>query len=338
MSAAAAAAHTGSFAFGRYRSGLDEDDAGSNVGSSSKPSVGGADGGGLTRGAAWDVVARSEDGPATVRKSPNMAAVSSAEFQSSPDMKVRLSAAMEALRNVRTELEEKETSLGDSLAESRAMLMIANQDLDEARRLNGTLERESEDAKGRADALRKALTDALAKVESQARESAAAAAAATRLSAAEDATERAEAENQKLREALDQSESRLADAERARKDAEQEAERRVDSIADVENELDAARAEIDGRVSRERELADQIERLCEALLISESAEGKTAGVDGAMSVEVARLRQELRKSEKYLRDASTRAETSGFRRAERASRRSRRERRERRLSGTGSSR
>ena len=310
---AAAAAHTGSFAFGRYRSGLDEDDAGSNVGSSSKPSVGGADGG-STRGAAWDVVARSEDGPATVRKSPNARA--SAEFQSSPDMKVRLSAAMEALRNVRTELEEKETSLGDSLAESRAMLMIANQDLDEARRLNGTLERESEDAKGRADALRKALTDALAKVESQARESAAAAAAAARLSAAEDATERAEAENRKLREALDQSESRLADAERARKDAEEEAERRVDSIADVENELDAARAEIDGRVSRERELADQIERLCEALLISESAEGKTAGVDGAMSVEVARLRQELRKSEKYLRDASTRAETSGFRRAE----------------------
>ena len=256
--AAAAAAHTGSFAFGRYRSGLDEDDAGSNVGSSSKPSVGGADGG-STRGAAWDVVARSEDGPATVRKSPNARA--SAEFQSSPDMKVRLSAAMEALRNVRTELEEKETSLGDSLAETRAMLMIANQDLDEARRLNGTLERESEDAKGRADALRKALTDALAKVESQARESAAAAAAAARLSAAEDATERAEAENRKLREALDQSESRLADAERARKDAEEEAERRVDSIADVENELDAARAEIDGRVSRERELADQIERL-----------------------------------------------------------------------------
>ena len=315
-----AAAHTGSFAFGRYQSGVDEDDARSNVGSSSKPSVGGPDGGGLTRGVVWDV-ARSEDGPATVGKSPNATRASaefhaSAEFQSSPDMKVRLSAAMEALRNVRTELEEKETSLGDSLAESRAMLMIANQDLDEARRLNGTLERESEDAKGRADALRKALTDALAKVESQARESAAAAAAAASLSAAEDATERAEAENQKLREALDQSESRLADAERARKDAEEEAERRVDSIADVENELDAAHAEIDARVSRERELADQIERLCEALLISESAEGKTAGVDGAMSVEVARLRQELRKSEKYLRDASKRAETSGFRRAE----------------------
>ena len=35
-----------------------------------------------------------------------------------------------------------------------------------------------------------------------------------------------------------------------------------------------------------------------------------------MSVEVARLRQELCKSEQYLRDASTRAETSGFRRAE----------------------
>ena len=261
----------------------------------------------------------SEDGPKmapSVRdKSPNNTRASS-EYPSSPDMKVRLSAAMDALRNVRTELEEKETSLGDRLAESRAMLMIANQDLDEARRLNGTLERESEDAKGRADALRKALTDALAKVESQARESAAAAAAATRLSAAEDATERAEAENQKLREALDQSESRLAEAERARKDAEEEAERRVDSIADVENELDAAHAEIDARVSRERELADQIERLCEALLISESAEGKTAGVDGAMSVEVARLRQELRKSEQYLRDASTRAETSGFRRAE----------------------
>ena len=123
--AAAAAAHTGSFAFGRYRSGLDEDDAGSNVGSSSKPSVGGADGGGLTRGAAWDDVARSEDGPATVRKSPN-AARASAEFQSSPDMKVRLSAAMEALRNVRTELEEKETSLGDSLAESRACLLYTS--------------------------------------------------------------------------------------------------------------------------------------------------------------------------------------------------------------------
>ena len=306
--AAAAAAHTGSFAFGRYQSGVDEDDARSNVGSSSKPPSN------VGRGVTWDV--RSEDGPAgAIRKSPN--ARTSAEYPSSPDMKVRLSAAMEALRNVRTELEEKETSLGDSLAESRAMLMIANQDLDEARRLNGTLERESEDAKGRADALRKALTDALAKVESQARESAAAAAAATRLSAAEDATERAEAENQKLREALDQSESRLAEAERARKDAEEEAERRVDSIADVENELDAAHAEIDARVSRERELADQIERLCEALLISESAEGKTAGkIDGAMSVEVARLRQELRKSEQYLRDASTRAETSGFRRAE----------------------
>ena len=311
-----AAAHTGSFAFGRYQSGVDEDDARSNVGSSSKPSAQHAVQHG--RGVTWDYSV-SEDGPKmapSVRdKSPNNTRASS-EYPSSPDMKVRLSAAMDALRNVRTELEEKETSLGDRLAESRAMLMIANQDLDEARRLNGTLERESEDAKGRADALRKALTDALAKVDSQARESAAAGAAATRLSAAEDATERAEAENQKLREALDQSESRLAEAERARKDAEEEAERRVDSIADVENELDAAHAEIDARVSRERELADQIERLCEALLISESAEGKTAGVDGAMSVEVARLRQELRKSERYLRDASTRAETSGFRRAE----------------------
>ena len=45
-------------------------------------------------------------------------------------------------------------------------------------------------------------------------------AAAARLSQAEESSGRVEAENQKLREALDQAESRLADAERARVDAE----------------------------------------------------------------------------------------------------------------------
>jgi chromosome segregation ATPase len=194
--------------------------------------------------------------------------------------------------------------------------MIADQDLEEARRSNGELTRDSEDAKGRADALRKALTDALAKIEAHAREAAVATAAAARLSQAEESSGRVEAENQKLREALDQAESRLADAERARVDAETAVEKHVDSVRGVEGELDAAHAEIDARVTRERELADQIESLCEALLINEGKTGGGSGVDGAMSVEVARLRQELRKSEQVLRDASSRAATGGFKRAE----------------------
>ena len=312
--AAANAANTGSFAFGRYRSGEDDDDAGpsSNVGSSSKPTPPAERPKGVTFG---------EDDVAFVpransSRTPTMMDGGSKEYPSSPDMKVRLSAAMEALRNVRVELEEKETSLGDQLAESRAMLMIADQDLEEARRSNGELTRDSEDAKGRADALRKALTDALAKIEAHAREAAVATAAAARLSQAEESSGRVEAENQKLREALDQAESRLADAERARVDAETAVEKHVDSVRGVEGELDAAHAEIDARVTRERELADQIESLCEALLINEGKTVGGSGVDGAMSVEVARLRQELRKSEQVLRDASSRAETGGFKRAE----------------------
>ena len=312
--AAANAANTGSFAFGRYRSGEDDDDAGPspNVGSSSKPTPPAERPRGVTFG---------EDDVAFVpransSRTPTMMDGGSKEYPSSPDMKVRLSAAMEALRNVRVELEEKETSLGDQLAESRAMLMIADQDLEEARRSNGELTRDSEDAKGRADALRKALTDALAKIEAHAREAAVATAAAARLSQAEESSGRVEAENQKLREALDQAESRLADAERARVDAETAVEKHVDSVRGVEGELDAAHAEIDARVTRERELADQIESLCEALLINEGKTVGGSGVDGAMSVEVARLRQELRKSEQVLRDASSRAETGGFKRAE----------------------
>ena len=312
--AAANAANTGSFAFGRYRSGEDDDDAGpsSNVGSSSKPTPPAERPRGVTFG---------EDDVAFVpransSRTPTMMDGGSKEYPSSPDMKVRLSAAMEALRNVRVELEEKETSLGDQLAESRAMLMIADQDLEEARRSNGELTRDSEDAKGRADALRKALTDALAKIEAHAREAAVATAAAARLSQAEESSGRVEAENQKLREALDQAESRLADAERARMDAETAVEKHADSVRGVEGELDAAHAEIDARVTRERELADQIESLCEALLINEGKTVGGSGVDGAMSVEVARLRQELRKSEQVLRDASSRAETGGFKRAE----------------------
>ena len=312
--AAANAANTGSFAFGRYRSGEDDDDAGpsSNVGSSSKPTPPAERPRGVTFGED-DVAFVSR---ANASRTPTMMDGGSKEYPSSPDMKVRLSAAMEALRNVRVELEEKETSLGDQLAESRAMLMIADQDLEEARRSNGELTRDSEDAKGRADALRKALTDALAKIEAHAREAAVATAAAARLSQAEESSGRVEAENQKLREALDQAESRLADAERARVDAETAVEKHVDSVRDVEGELDAAHAEIDARVTRERELADQIESLCEALLINEGKTGGGSGVDGAMSVEVARLRQELRKSEQVLRDASSRAETGGFKRAE----------------------
>ena len=312
--AAANAANTGSFAFGRYRSGEDDDDAGpsSNVGSSSKPTPPAERPKGVTFGED-DVAFVSR---ANASRTPTMMDGGSKEYPSSPDMKVRLSAAMEALRNVRVELEEKETSLGDQLAESRAMLMIADQDLEEARRSNGELTRDSEDAKGRADALRKALTDALAKIEAHAREAAVATAAAARLSQAEESSGRVEAENQKLREALDQAESRLADAERARVDAETAVEKHVDSVRDVEGELDAAHAEIDARVTRERELADQIESLCEALLINEGKTGGGSGVDGAMSVEVARLRQELRKSEQVLRDASSRAETGGFKRAE----------------------
>ena len=312
--AAANAANTGSFAFGRYRSGEDDDDAGpsSNVGSSSKPTPPAERPRGVTFGED-DVAFVSR---ANASRTPTMMDGGSKEYPSSPDMKVRLSAAMEALRNVRVELEEKETSLGDQLAESRAMLMIADQDLEEARRSNGELTRDSEDAKGRADALRKALTDALAKIEAHAREAAVATAAAARLSQAEESSGRVEAENQKLREALDQAESRLADAERARVDAETAVEKHVDSVRDVEGELDAAHAEIDARVTRERELADQIESLCEALLINEGKTVGGSGVDGAMSVEVARLRQELRKSEQVLRDASSRAETGGFKRAE----------------------
>ena len=312
--AAANAANTGSFAFGRYRSGEDDDDAGpsSNVGSSSKPTPPAERPRGVTFGE--DDVAFVPR--ANASRTPTMMDGGSKEYPSSPDMKVRLSAAMEALRNVRVELEEKETSLGDQLAESRAMLMIADQDLEEARRSNGELTRDSEDAKGRADALRKALTDALAKIEAHAREAAVATAAAARLSQAEESSGRVEAENQKLREALDQAESRLADAERARVDAETAVEKHVDSVRDVEGELDAAHAEIDARVTRERELADQIESLCEALLINEGKTVGGSGVDGAMSVEVARLRQELRKSEQVLRDASSRAETGGFKRAE----------------------
>ena len=312
--AAANAAHTGSFAFGRYRSGEDDDDAGpsSNVGSSSKPTPPAERPRGVTFGED-DVAFVSR---ANASRTPTMMDGGSKEYPSSPDMKVRLSAAMEALRNVRVELEEKETSLGDQLAESRAMLMIADQDLEEARRCNGELTRDSEDAKGRADALRKALTDALAKIEAHAREAAVATAAAARLIQAEESSGRVEAENQKLREALDQAESRLADAERARVDAEMAVEKHADSVRDVEGELDAAHAEIDARVTRERELADQIESLCEALLINEGKTGGGSGVDGAMSVEVARLRQELRKSEQVLRDASSRAETGGFKRAE----------------------
>ena len=312
--AAANAANTGSFAFGRYRSGEDDDDAGpsSNVGSSSKPTPPAERPKGVTFGED-DVAFVSR---ANASRTPTMMDGGSKEYPSSPDMKVRLSAAMEALRNVRVELEEKETSLGDQLAESRAMLMIADQDLEEARRSNGELTRDSEDAKGRADALRKALTDALAKIEAHAREAAVATAAAARLSQAEESSGRVEAENQKLREALDQAESRLADAERARVDAETAVEKHVDSVRGVEGELDAAHAEIDARVTRERELADQIESLCEALLINEGKTGGGSGVDGAMSVEVARLRQELRKSEQVLRDASSRAETGGFKRAE----------------------
>ena len=312
--AAANAANTGSFAFGRYRSGEDDDDAGpsSNVGSSSKPTPPAERPRGVTFGED-DVAFVSR---ANASRTPTMMDGGSKEYPSSPDMKVRLSAAMEALRNVRVELEEKETSLGDQLAESRAMLMIADQDLEEARRSNGELTRDSEDAKGRADALRKALTDALAKIEAHAREAAVATAAAARLSQAEESSGRVEAENQKLREALDQAESRLADAERARVDAETAVEKHADSVRDVEGELDAAHAEIDARVTRERELADQIESLCEALLINEGKTVGGSGVDGAMSVEVARLRQELRKSEQVLRDASSRAETGGFKRAE----------------------
>ena len=312
--AAANAANTGSFAFGRYRSGEDDDDAGpsSNVGSSSKPTPPAERPRGVTFGED-DVAFVSR---ANASRTPTMMDGGSKEYPSSPDMKVRLSAAMEALRNVRVELEEKETSLGDQLAESRAMLMIADQDLEEARRSNGELTRDSEDAKGRADALRKALTDALAKIEAHAREAAVATAAAARLSQAEESSGRVEAENQKLREALDQVESRLADAERARVDAETAVEKHVDSVRGVEGELDAAHAEIDARVTRERELADQIESLCEALLINEGKTVGGSGVDGAMSVEVARLRQELRKSEQVLRDASSRAETGGFKRAE----------------------
>ena len=312
--AAATAANTGSFAFGRYRSGEDDDDAGpsSNVGSSSKPTPPAERPRGVTFGED-DVAFVSR---ANASRTPTMMDGGSKEYPSSPDMKVRLSAAMEALRNVRVELEEKETSLGDQLAESRAMLMIADQDLEEARRSNGELTRDSEDAKGRADALRKALTDALAKIEAHAREAAVATAAAARLSQAEESSGRVEAENQKLREALDQVESRLADAERARVDAETAVEKHVDSVRGVEGELDAAHAEIDARVTRERELADQIESLCEALLINEGKTVGGSGVDGAMSVEVARLRQELRKSEQVLRDASSRAETGGFKRAE----------------------
>ena len=312
--AAANAANTGSFAFGRYRSGEDDDDAGpsSNVGSSSKPTPPAERPRGVTFGE--DDVAFVPR--ANASRTPTMMDGGSKEYPSSPDMKVRLSAAMEALRNVRVELEEKETSLGDQLAESRAMLMIADQDLEEARRSNGELTRDSEDAKGRADALRKALTDALAKIEAHAREAAVATAAAARLSQAEESSGRVEAENQKLREALDQAESRLADAERARMDAETAVEKHADSVRDVEGELDAAHAEIDARVTRERELADQIESLCEALLINEGKTVGGSGVDGAMSVEVARLRQELRKSEQVLRDASSRAETGGFKRAE----------------------
>ena len=312
--AAANAANTGSFAFGRYRSGEDDDDAGpsSNVGSSSKPTPPAERPRGVTFGED-DVAFVSR---ANASRTPTMMDGGSKEYPSSPDMKVRLSAAMEALRNVRVELEEKETSLGDQLAESRAMLMIADQDLEEARRSNGELTRDSEDAKGRADALRKALTDALAKIEAHAREAAVATAAAARLSQAEESSGRVEAENQKLREALDQAESRLADAERARVDAETAVEKHVDSVRGVEGELDAAHAEIDARVTRERELADQIESLCEALLINEGKTVGGSGVDGAMSVEVARLRQELRKSEQVLRDASSRAETGGFKRAE----------------------
>ena len=312
--AAANAANTGSFAFGRYRSGEDDDDAGpsSNVGSSSKPTPPAERPRGVTFGE--DDVAFVPR--ANASRTPTMMDGGSKEYPSSPDMKVRLSAAMEALRNVRVELEEKETSLGDQLAESRAMLMIADQDLEEARRCNGELTRDSEDAKGRADALRKALTDALAKIEAHAREAAVATAAAARLSQAEESSGRVEAENQKLREALDQAESRLADAERARMDAETAVEKHADSVRGVEGELDAAHAEIDARVTRERELADQIESLCEALLINEGKTGGGSGVDGAMSVEVARLRQELRKSEQVLRDASSRAETGGFKRAE----------------------
>ena len=312
--AAANAANTGSFAFGRYRSGEDDDDAGpsSNVGSSSKPTPPAERPKGVTFGED-DVAFVSR---ANASRTPTMMDGGSKEYPSSPDMKVRLSAAMEALRNVRVELEEKETSLGDQLAESRAMLMIADQDLEEARRSNGELTRDSEDAKGRADALRKALTDALAKIEAHAREAAVATAAAARLSQAEESSGRVEAENQKLREALDQAESRLADAERARVDAETAVEKHVDSVRGVEGELDAAHAEIDARVTRERELADQIESLCEALLINEGKTVGGSGVDGAMSVEVARLRQELRKSEQVLRDASSRAETGGFKRAE----------------------
>ena len=312
--AAANAANTGSFAFGRYRSGEDDDDAGpsSNVGSSSKPTPPAERPRGVTFGE--DDVAFVPR--ANASRTPTMMDGGSKEYPSSPDMKVRLSAAMEALRNVRVELEEKETSLGDQLAESRAMLMIADQDLEEARRSNGELTRDSEDAKGRADALRKALTDALAKIEAHAREAAVATAAAARLSQAEESSGRVEAENQKLREALDQAESRLADAERARMDAETAVEKHADSVRGVEGELDAAHAEIDARVTRERELADQIESLCEALLINEGKTVGGSGVDGAMSVEVARLRQELRKSEQVLRDASSRAETGGFKRAE----------------------
>ena len=312
--AAANAANTGSFAFGRYRSGEDDDDAGpsSNVGSSSKPMPPAERPRGVTFGE--DDVAFVPR--ANASRTPTTMDGGSKEYPSSPDMKVRLSAAMEALRNVRVELEEKETSLGDQLAESRAMLMIADQDLEEARRSNGELTRDSEDAKGRADALRKALTDALAKIEAHAREAAVATAAAARLSQAEESSGRVEAENQKLREALDQAESRLADAERARVDAETAVEKHVDSVRGVEGELDAAHAEIDARVTRERELADQIESLCEALLINEGKTVGGSGVDGAMSVEVARLRQELRKSEQVLRDASSRAETGGFKRAE----------------------
>ena len=312
--AAANAANTGSFAFGRYRSGEDDDDAGpsSNVGSSSKPTPPAERPRGVTFGED-DVAFVSR---ANASRTPTMMDGGSKEYPSSPDMKVRLSAAMEALRNVRVELEEKETSLGDQLAESRAMLMIADQDLEEARRSNGELTRDSEDAKWRADALRKALTDALAKIEAHAREAAVATAAAARLSQAEESSGRVEAENQKLREALYQAESRLADAERARVDAETAVEKHADSVRDVEGELDAAHAEIDARVTRERELADQIESLCEALLINEGKTVGGSGVDGAMSVEVARLRQELRKSEQVLRDASSRAETGGFKRAE----------------------
>ena len=312
--AAANAANTGSFAFGRYRSGEDDDDAGpsSNVGSSSKPTPPAERPRGVTFGED-DVAFVSR---ANSSRTPTTMDGGSKEYPSSPDMKVRLSAAMEALRNVRVELEEKETSLGDQLAESRAMLMIADQDLEEARRSNGELTRDSEDAKGRADALRKALTDALAKIEAHAREAAVATAAAARLSQAEESSGRVEAENQKLREALDQAESRLADAERARMDAETAVEKHADSVRGVEGELDAAHAEIDARVTRERELADQIESLCEALLINEGKTVGGSGVDGAMSVEVARLRQELRKSEQVLRDASSRAETGGFKRAE----------------------